>query len=60
MFEEEVRRAEEEEKAAEEKFKVVGIVFLGIVVSLFTHPIHHKEAAWFMLIGMFVFSKRNL
>jgi Na+/H+ antiporter NhaD/arsenite permease-like protein len=37
-----------------EKFKVVGVVFIGITLSLFAHPIHHKEAAWFMLIGEFV------
>jgi Na+/H+ antiporter NhaD/arsenite permease-like protein len=37
-----------------EKFKVVAIVFLGITLSLFFHPIHHKEAAWFMLVGEFV------
>jgi Na+/H+ antiporter NhaD/arsenite permease-like protein len=46
--------AEENPITDPEKFKVVAIVFLGIIVSLFTHPIHHKEAAWFMLIGMFV------
>jgi Na+/H+ antiporter NhaD/arsenite permease-like protein len=37
-----------------EKFKVVMVVFIGIVLSLFAHPIHHKEAAWFMLIGEFI------
>jgi Na+/H+ antiporter NhaD/arsenite permease-like protein len=37
-----------------EKFKVVAIIFLGITLSLFFHPIHHKEAAWFMLVGEFI------
>jgi Na+/H+ antiporter NhaD/arsenite permease-like protein len=46
--------AEENPITDPEKFKVVGIVFLGIIVALFTHPIHHKEAAWFMIVGEFI------
>jgi Na+/H+ antiporter NhaD/arsenite permease-like protein len=46
--------AEENPITDPEKFKVVAIVFLGIMASLFTHPIHHKEAAWFMIFGEFV------
>jgi Na+/H+ antiporter NhaD/arsenite permease-like protein len=37
-----------------EKFKVVAVIFAGIILSLFCHPIHHKEAAWFMLVGEFI------
>jgi Na+/H+ antiporter NhaD/arsenite permease-like protein len=50
----EVALAEENPITDPEKFKVVGIVFLGIMASLFTHPIHHKEAAWFMIFGEFL------